>query len=303
MKRIKCKYCNRHYGQRNYDLYHGDNCFKKPVHLQQGYWNSILALTVAVLVAIVAAWYSIVGLMAIFSAAAVEVAIMASTLEVAKLVSASWLYRNWHHATKLLKIYLTTAVIILMFITSLGIFGFLSKAHMDQTLVSGDNNLLIEMVDTKIERQQKRVDDAELVLSQLDKSVQVLIDNDRIRGDSGAIAVRESQKEERDQLTSIVDEAMDSMAELNREKLELSKEQLALEVEVGPIKYIAAVIYDDVDNTILEKAVRFIIILIIFVFDPLAVILLIAGNYSLDSQRKRNLSQSPMDMSQVSIIT
>ena len=166
-----------------------------------------------------------------------------------------------------------------MFITSMGIFGFLSKAHMDQTLSVGDNSLLIERIDTKIEREQVRIKDAETVIGQLDKAVQVLIDYDRIRGPSGSIAVRESQNEERAQLASVIDDAYLKIDTMSAEKLELDKEQLALEAEVGPIKYIAAFIYgDELDKTLLERAVRWIIITIIFVFDPLAVLLIVAAN-------------------------
>jgi len=166
-----------------------------------------------------------------------------------------------------------------MFITSMGIFGFLSKAHMDQTLSVGDNSLLIERLDKKIDREQVRIKDAETVIGQLDKAVQVLIDYDRIRGPKGSIAVRESQNEERSQLTSVIDDAYLKIDTMSAEKLELDKEQLALEAEVGPIKYIAAFIYgDELDKTLLERAVRWIIITIIFVFDPLAVLLIVAAN-------------------------
>ena len=98
----------------------------------------ILTLLVAIGISAVAAWYSIIGLMAIFSAAAIAIAIMGGVLEVGKLVTASWLYQNWKRVPKILKGYLTGAVVVLMFITSMGIFGFLSKAHMDQAASAGD---------------------------------------------------------------------------------------------------------------------------------------------------------------------
>ena len=242
----------------------------------------ILTLIVGLAISGVAAWYSIVGLMAIFAAAKIPIAIMGAVLEVGKLLTASWLYQFWDKTNTLLKTYFTVAVVVLMFITSMGIFGFLSKAHMDQTLSVGDNSLLIERIDTKIEREQVRIKDAETVIGQLDKAVQVLIDYDRIRGPSGSIAVRESQNEERAQLTSVIDDAYLKIDTMSAEKLELDKEQLALEAEVGPIKYIAAFIYgDELDKTLLERAVRWIIITIIFVFDPLAVLLIVAANMTL----------------------
>ena len=239
----------------------------------------ILTLIVGLAISGVAAWYSIVGLMAIFAAAKIPIAIMGAVLEVGKLLTASWLYQFWDKTNTLLKSYFTIAVVVLMFITSMGIFGFLSKAHMDQTLSVGDNSLLIERIDRKIEREKVKITDAETVVAQLDKTVQVLIDYDRIRGESGAIAVRESQNEERATLSNIIDQAYSKIDTLSVEKLELDKEQLELEAEVGPIKYIAAFIYgDELDKTLLERAVRWIIITIIFVFDPLAVLLIVAAN-------------------------
>ena len=242
----------------------------------------ILTLIVGLAISGVAAWYSIVGLMAIFAAAKIPIAIMGAVLEVGKLLTASWLYQFWDKTNTLLKSYFTVAVVVLMFITSMGIFGFLSKAHMDQTLTVGDNSLLIERIDRKIDREKVKITDAETVVAQLDKTVQVLIDYDRIRGPSGAIAVRESQNEERATLSNIIDQAYSKIDTLSVEKLELDKEQLELEAEVGPIKYIAAFIYgDELDKTLLERAVRWIIITIIFVFDPLAVLLIVAANMTL----------------------
>jgi hypothetical protein len=155
---------------------------------------AFLTLLVALAISGVAAWYSIVGLMAIFAAAAIPIAIMGGVLEVGKLLTASWLYQNWKTAPKILTAYLTTAVVVLMFITSMGIFGFLSKAHIDQTLIGGDNTLQIESYDQQIAQQQRKIDDANKVISQLDSSSRDAHKYDRIRGEDGAIAVRKSQK-------------------------------------------------------------------------------------------------------------
>ena len=129
----------------------------------------ILTLIVGLAISGVAAWYSIVGLMAIFAAAKIPIAIMGAVLEVGKLLTASWLYQFWDKTNTLLKSYFTIAVVVLMFITSMGIFGFLSKAHMDQTLTVGDNSLLIERIDRKIDREKVKITDAETVVAQLDK--------------------------------------------------------------------------------------------------------------------------------------
>jgi len=248
---------------------------------------AILTLLVALAISGVAAWYSIVGLMAIFAAAALPIAIMGGVLEVGKLLTASWLYQNWNRAPVLLKSYLSIAVVVLMFITSMGIFGFLSKAHIDQTISTGDNSLLISQIDNKIAREQNRVEDAEKVIAQLDQAVQVLMDFDRIRGKDGAIAVRESQKEERRNLNDIIDSASSTIARLQSEKLTLDSEQLKLEAEVGPIKYIAGLFYEETNKNILEEAVRYVILVIIFVFDPLAVLLVIAANMSIKDIRDK----------------
>ena len=248
---------------------------------------AILTLLVALAISGVAAWYSIVGLMAIFAAAALPIAIMGGVLEVGKLLTASWLYQNWNRAPVLLKSYLSIAVVVLMFITSMGIFGFLSKAHIDQTISTGDNTLLISQIDNKIAREQNRVEDAEKVIAQLDQAVQVLMDFDRIRGKDGAIAVRESQKEERGNLNDIIDSASSTIARLQSEKLTLDSEQLKLEAEVGPIKYIAGLFYEETNKNILEEAVRYVILVIIFVFDPLAVLLVIAANMSIKDIRDK----------------
>jgi hypothetical protein len=246
---------------------------------------SYLILLVAIAISGVAAWYSIAGLMAIFSAASISIAVMGSVLEVGKLVTAFWLYQNWRTVPFLLKTYLTIAVVTLMLITSMGIFGYLSKAHIDQTLGNGDNTIQIVELESQISNEQRRIDDAKLVTSQLDAAVQTLIKFDRIRGKDGAISVRESQLVERAALSGIISEASERIKQLRTSKNELAKEQLKFEAEVGPIRYVAEFIYGETNQQILEKAVRWVIITIIFVFDPLAVLLLIAANMSLSKPK------------------
>jgi|13_taG_2_1085334.scaffolds.fasta_scaffold00228_17 hypothetical protein len=243
---------------------------------------AVLTLFVALAISAVAAWYSIVGLMAIFAAAAIPIAIMGSVLEVGKLLTASWLYQNWTKIPFLLKSYLTTAVVVLMFITSMGIFGFLSKAHLDQTLMTeGSNDLLIQNLERQISQQRRIITNGETLLGQLDKTVEVLIEYDRIRGPEGALAVRKGQAEQRDELNSSIQSSVGVINELNEKLLPLQKERVALEAEVGPLKYIAELIYGNEAENMLDEAVRLVILLLIFVFDPLAVLLVIAGNMSL----------------------
>lgn len=249
-----------------------------------------LLLLSALAVSTVAGYFSIVGLMAIFPAAAEPILAMGVVLEIAKLVTASWLYRYWSKTALAMKAYFTLAVIILSVITSMGIFGFLSKAHLEHSVSTGDNSLQIARLDRRIETEQRRIADAETVLAQLDNTVQTLIDYDRIRGDDGAIATRENQAEEREQLNAAIDSAIASIDSLSEEKLVLDTEQLLIEVEVGPLLYVAEMIYGDTEKETLDKTVRFVIILLILVFDPLAILLVVAANMSLKERRGESIT-------------
>ena len=189
-----------------------------------------------------------------------------------------------------MKTYFTLAVVILSVITSMGIFGFLSKAHLEHSVSTGDNSLQIARFDRRIETEQRRIADAETVLAQLDDTVQTLIDYDRIRGDDGAIATRENQAEEREQLNASIDSAIASIDALSEEKLVLDTEQLLIEVEVGPLLYVAEMIYGNTEKETLDKTVRFVIILLILVFDPLAILLVVAANMSLKERRGESIT-------------
>lgn len=245
-----------------------------------------IALLVALTLSGVAGWYSIIGLTAIFSASFWPIVIMGSTLEIGKVVTTAWLHKNWNMVPRGIKYYLTTAVIVLMFITSMGIFGFLSKAHIEQTVNTADNTVLIQQLDAKIERENKKIKDAETVVQQLDNAVKVLQDAQRLRGKDGAIAIREGQKEERASLQIVIEGAMTEIDKLQTERTTLSVEQTKLEAEVGPLKYIAELIYSNADKNQLEAAVRWVIIILVFVFDPLALLLLIAANIGLHNNKK-----------------
>ena len=381
---------------------------------------AFLTLITALTISAVAIYYSVAGLVAIFAAAAIPIIIMGGTLEIAKLVTAVWLHRYWNQAVWWLKTYLTTAVVVLMFITSMGIFGFLSKAHIEQTAASEEGVAQIERIDSEIarleanivraedkiesvqsqgtgadaniqaqiDREQARIDSAYervqplideqnaiidsivgLFQDQIDqidndlKRLQNFIDNDEIEkaqamvgtavdGDYGPntaeafTAYQERKAQERaalvqqvaslnnnpqvqaarqeirrlrtqaeqqiarsnelidrlrsqlgqgtgEDIDAVIDEqnlrivqANERIDELTQEKFELEAKTRALEAEVGPIKYIAEFIYDDADKNMLEEAVRWVIIVIIFVFDPLAVGLLIASQYTFNWHRQ-----------------
>jgi hypothetical protein len=220
------------------------------------------------------------GLATLFAGAVVPIIAMGSALEVGKLVAASWLYNNWRNklVPKTIKAYLTFAVVVLIFITSMGIFGFLSKAHLDQVQPTSSNIIKIELIDNQINQQQLTIDRANKTLTLLDKTLETYIGMEYV---TRGLKEREKQKPERDALTLAINEASDKIAELSDQKGALKLEQDKIEAEVGPIKYIAELIYGDEAKDHFDKAVRWVIIVLIFVFDPLAVLLLIAANISL----------------------
>jgi hypothetical protein len=253
-----------------------------------------IVLLAALSLSTTAAYYAIFGLVYIFSAATIPIIVMGSILEGSKVITAAWLHRNWSKAPRVLRFYLVCAVAVIMFITSMGIFGFLSRAHIEQQVTQGDNTIAIEELDRRVQSQQRRADDAKTIIDQLDSNVETLIEYDRIRGDEGALAVREEQSEERDDLNEIIENANQKIIELRDQRSDLEREQLKLEAEVGPIKYVAELVYGESNERVIEKAVRAVIIVIVFVFDPLAIMLLIAANWSIMNQpKKRKRRKNP----------
>ena len=246
---------------------------------------TLLTFLSAISISVIAAGYSIVGLATLFAGAVVPIIAMGSALEVGKLVAASWLYHNWNSdVPRLLKSYLFGAIIVLVFITSLGIFGFLSKAHLDQVKPVSGNNIKIELLDKQINQQNLIIDRAEKQINLLDKALEVYIDKEYV---SKGLKERKKQEEERTLLTNTINEASDKIAELTNSKAELQLSQDKIEAEVGPIKYVAELIYGENAQDNFDKSVRFVILILIFVFDPLAVLLLIAANISLRQWRKK----------------
>ncbi len=246
-----------------------------------------LTLFTSLSIASVAAWYSIVGLTAIFAGAVIPIVIMGTVLEIGKLVTAAWLHQNWKTVSLWMKSYLTLSVFLLMVITSLGIFGFLSKAHLEHSIATGGTNeLQIENLERQITRQQSIITDSETVLSQLDSQVQTLIDYDRIRGPSGSIATRQGQAEERQTLNESIDVAYTRIEKLQTELAPIKQEKLAIEVEVGPLKYIAELIYGNEAEDYFDEAVRIVILLLIVTFDPLAIVLLLAATQGITQSKQ-----------------
>ena len=384
---------------------------------------AILTLITALAISAVAIYYSVAGLVAIFAAAAVPIMIMGGVLEIGKLVTAVWLHKYWKQAAWWLRTYLGVAVFVLMLITSMGIFGFLSKAHIEQTSAGEESIARVETIQNEIDRQlgivgraenrvrqlessetatdeniqgqidkeQDRIDTAyerikpaiaeqnkiiasvtQLFQNELDKidadleTLQGYVDNGEVKkaqqmigasadgifgkktaekiGDwkeakqaergewltkiqdaANSPTVQAARKEiarlrdnadrqieqsnilinrlrdqlgdtsNQDDIQKAIDEQLDrvrtassEIETLTEEKIELESEYRKLEAEVGPIKYIAEFVYGEAaDNNMLVEAVRWVIIIIIFVFDPLAVLLLIASQYTFEFRRKQ----------------
>jgi hypothetical protein len=246
-----------------------------------------LALASGLFISAVAIYYSIVGLASVFAAAVIPIMIMGTALELAKLVAASWLKQNWKVAPLALKTYLLVAVAVLMLITSMGIFGYLSKAHLDQNITSGDVQSKIAIYDEKIKTAKENIESNRKQLKQMDEAVdQVMSRSSDEKGADKANAIRNGQKRDRANLAKDIEANQKIIAQLNEERAPIAAEVRKVEAEVGPIKYIAALLYgDNPDQNILDKAVTWVIILIVIVFDPLAVSLLMAAQFSLE-QRK-----------------
>ena len=244
---------------------------------------TILTFLSAISISIIAAGYSIIGLATLFAGAVIPIILMGSALEVGKLVAASWLYHNWNsNVPRLLKAYLFSAIIILIFITSMGIFGFLSKAHLDQVKPTSSNNIKIELLNNQIKSQQLIIDRSQKTLTLLDKALEVYIDKEFV---TRGLKERKKQEPERLELNTAIKEASNEIGKLSEEKGILSLEQNKIEAEVGPIKYVAELIYGENAENNFDSAVRIVILILIFVFDPLAVLLLIAANISLRQWR------------------
>ena len=252
---------------------------------------ALVTLITALGISAVAAFYSIVGLMAIFSASALSIAVMGIVLEIGKLITASWLYQNWKRVPFLLKSYLTIAVIVLMFITSMGIFGYLSKAHIDQGSGTSEIYVKVERLDNRITSERKIITRAEKQLSALDSALDKYLELGAV---SKGLKKREDQEQERNALIGNINNAQGRIDKLLDEKSEYQLQINSFEVEVGPLKYISALVYGDEALDYIDTAVRAVILILVFVFDPLAVLLIIAANMSFaeyNDKRKRALAR------------
>ena len=249
-----------------------------------GYLMMVIAITISA----IAAWYSVEGLTAIFAAAVVPVIIMGGALEAGKITATVWLHNNWARISWAYKTYLIPAIVFLMLLTSMGIFGFLSKAHSDQNLVSGDAMSKVAIYDEQIKTEKDNIDANKRALLQMDAQVDSLLGRtDTERGAERAVLVRKQQAKERASLQTEIVTAQKKIAKLQEERAPLAAEFRKIEADVGPVKYIAAFVYgDNPDANVLERAVSWIIILIVIVFDPLALCLILASNKQLEWARE-----------------
>lgn len=251
----------------------------------------------ALLLSGIAAYYSIIGLASIFVGAFWPVVFMGSSLEFAKVVTTSWLYRNWRKIPFLLKTYLTVAVVILMLITSMGIFGYLSKSHLEQSTMIGPIADKVAMYDEKIRTLKENIDANKLAIKQLDAAVdQVMARTEDSKGAERSVQIRRAQQKERSRLNDEIAWSQKEIVKVTEEKAPIQNELRKSESDFGPIKYVAELIYGSSDRDIIDKAVRLVIILIMLVFDPLAVLLLIAGNMTMKEQEEEEKKKNPLDV-------
>lgn len=272
-----------------------------------------ILLLVALTISAVAAFYSIAGLVAIFSSAVIPIIIMGSALEIGKITATVWLHKYWKWAPWQFKVYLIPAIIVLMMITSMGIFGFLSKAHSDQTLVTGEYSSQVSLLDEQINIERENIENSRKLIKQLDDVVIKKTeqegreykdkDNNTVKEDVAerALQIRRTQSKDRARLTKDIELAQTKIIELQQKKAPIASQARKVEAEVGPIKYIAALIYgDNPDSNLLERAVRWVIILIVFVFDPLALVLILAADQTFAWYGK---NRRPLVVNQESIST
>jgi hypothetical protein len=241
-------------------------------------WLAPIAFISGLFISAVAAYFSILGLTKLFASAAMAVAILGVSIEIGKLVSASWLFHNWKIAPRLLKGYMASAVVVLMLITSLGIWGYLNKSYADQTAPMTQTNIELTAVRAEMKTQEDRIKSANIGIDQINRIVSRKIEDTKT--DTSLAAVRQT----RQQLSSYETErkaAQNKLAELRQQEAKLTSANQTIAHEVGPINYIARALYGDTEQTTVDKAVQIVIVLLVLVFDPLAIALLLAANFSL----------------------
>lgn len=238
--------------------------------------DNVLALSAGIAISAISAWYSIVGLTAIFAGAFWSIVIMGATLEVGKIITVTYLYRNWKSLSLLITTYFISAVMILMAITSMGTFGYLSKAHIEHTSDSQNIDAKLERIDQMITRERERIVRAERVQSQLDASINSLIEQKYV---VVGLEARRKQESERKDIAERIREYQTTIDKLTDEKIPLQQSMRDARREVGPIRYVAELIYGSSDTELMERSIRGIIILLVLVLDPLAILLIMVSTH------------------------
>jgi len=262
--------------------------------------TNYLAFATSILLASIAAYFSVIGLSTIFAGAFWSVIVMGGALEVAKLVTAAWLHLNWNEISRAFRYYLTLAVVVLMLITSLGIFGFLSKAHIDSQTIAADNSIEVKLLNDQLVRQEKIIEYVDTQFEILDNASQEWITKGYI---SRALEERGRQKDDRERLRAQQEEAAEQIAQILLRRTELERESVRQTAKIGPIKYVADMVYGPDGEDRIDDAARLLILLIIFVFDPVAVLLLIASSKMMSSNRPLNTSVRTADKGYVAVPT
>lgn len=263
----------------------------------------LLTFLSALSLAAVSGWFSIIGMISIYAAAPIHALIMGFVLESGKLVTVSWLYRNWSYSNWKLKSPLVIFTLILILANGIGGFGFLSKAHLEQGAGTIDNSSKIERLDQQILREKSTIDDDQKVITQLDNTINSYLGKDRA---DRSVVIRKSQIPQRKQLRDDIDASQKRIDEYSDQKLKFQSEIKKMQLDVGPIRYIAELIYGttgDVDKNI-ESAVRIFTLIIVSTLDPLAVILLIAANHTLlrrENEKETQYSESTQPSSTIQL--
>ncbi len=244
-----------------------------------------IALVTALVISAIAGYFSVIGLATIFTGAYWSVVIMAAALEIGKVVTVGWLSRNWNDAPKVIKYYLGVSVGILMVITSLGTFGYLSKAHLETQNEVAQSQLQMEPLEIQLELTKQKLDNAQRSLQTLDNIV-AGVDVTK------ASRVRALQGRERTALAAEIRDSSREIQELNTKILPLRSQTARTEAELGPLKYVAEMVYGEDAKSHFDSAVRFVIIIIVFVFDPLAIVLLIAANHGMKPKSRMRFDKT-----------
>ena len=231
----------------------------------------------------VAAFYSVTGLAYIFASVFWPIVTMGAILEAAKLAAASWIYRTWRVAPKILVAYLTVGVLLLMVITDIGIFGYLSRAYLEQqaplTLLASNNAAAERNVD--LAREQYERDDATLTAFIEGDTANAVIEEltayARLTGANGAVEVLRSQNEIQRELQANLQASSAALSVAERAVAEFEQETQVQRVDVGPLLFVAKAIYGNEDLSTMDTVVTAFILLILVVFDPMAIALLLAA--------------------------